>query len=104
MRGNIIFIILGMFVVTYIPRHLPFMISKRFSFPARVKAFLTYIPAAALGALILPDAFHAVEGEPLASALGVAGAVILSYTQRNIFITVAGSIGITYITLNFLAG
>ncbi len=101
MRSNIILIILGMFVVTYIPRHLPFMISERFTFPSRVKTFLTYVPIAALGALILPDGFQAVEGEPIASALGVVGAVILSYTQKNIFITVTGSIAITYITLNF---
>lgn len=104
MRGNIMLIILGMFIVTYIPRHLPFIVSKRSAFPSKVKNFLSYVPVAALGALILPDALHAVEGEPIASALGVAGAVALSYVQKNIFITVAGSIAITYITLNLLAG
>jgi len=104
MRSDVILIIFGMFIVTYIPRHLPFLISERFAFPSRVKTFLSYVPAAALGALILPDAFHSVEGEPLASALGVITAGILSYTQKNIFITVAGSITITYLTLNFLTG
>ncbi len=101
MRLNIILIILGMFTVTYIPRYLPFLISERTTFPPRLRTFLAYIPAAALGALIIPDAFHSVEGEPRASALGVISAVILSYSQKNIFITVAGSIAVTYITLNF---
>jgi len=104
MRYNILAIILGMFMVTYIPRYLPFFISQNLHFPKRLKSFLSYIPVAALGALILPDAFFSMGDKPLASTLGIIFAGIFSYFYKNIFITVVGAISVTYLVASCLGG
>lgn len=104
MNYKILTIILGMFLVTYIPRYLPFLVSQNFNFHPRLKTFLSYVPITALGALILPDAFIAMENQPLASTMGIVFAGVFSYFYRNIFITVVGAISVTYITALFLGG
>lgn len=94
--------ILGMVVVTYIPRYIPFIISETYEFPASLRKILSYIPITALGALILPDALGSIPESRGASIIGLVIAIILSYIQKNIFITVMSSIAATYIYLNFL--
>ena len=54
MKPDILFIIIGMSVVTYIPRWLPLFLFSRRSMPAWLKEWLDFIPAAILSALILP--------------------------------------------------
>lgn len=53
---------------TYLVRALPFWFPRIDSLPAALKRFLEGVPAAALGALILPDAFL---GAPPVIALAV---------------------------------
>ena len=50
----LLLIILGMAVVTYLPRMLPVLIIDRFTPPAWLNRWLKSIPYAALGALIFP--------------------------------------------------
>lgn len=47
-------IILGMAIVTYIPRVLPLVVINGKEMPPKVKAVLQNVPYAALGALIFP--------------------------------------------------
>ena len=54
MKPDILFIIIGMSVVTYIPRWLPLFLFSRHSMPDWLKEWLDFIPAAILSALILP--------------------------------------------------
>ena len=54
MKPDILFIVIGMAVVTYIPRWLPLFLFSRRSMPAWLKEWLDFIPAAILSALILP--------------------------------------------------
>ena len=54
MNNNIFLLILGMAAVTYIPRLLPFLVLSNQQIPERLNAFLKCIPAAAIGALIIP--------------------------------------------------
>lgn len=85
-------IILGMALVTYIPRLLPALFMDRFRFPAWFKKWLRSIPYAALGALIFPGVLLVDRDQPL---LGVAGglvAAVLSYLGLHITLVMAGSI------------
>jgi branched-subunit amino acid transport protein len=54
MNHDIFFILVGMGVVTYIPRWLPLFLFSRRSLPAWLAEWLNFIPAAILSALILP--------------------------------------------------
>ena len=54
MKGEIIPIIIGMGIVTYIPRWLPLFFLSRRRLPPWLVLWLDFIPAAILSALILP--------------------------------------------------
>ena len=54
MKGEIIATIIGMGIVTYIPRWLPLFFLSRRRLPPWLVLWLDFIPAAILSALILP--------------------------------------------------
>jgi branched-subunit amino acid transport protein len=54
MNRDILFTLIGMGVVTYIPRWLPLFLFSRRSLPTWLAGWLDFIPAAILSALILP--------------------------------------------------
>jgi branched-subunit amino acid transport protein len=54
MKPDILFIVIGMSVVTYIPRWLPLFLFSRRPMSAWLKEWLDFIPAAILSALIFP--------------------------------------------------
>ncbi|SHI40994.1 Branched-chain amino acid transport protein (AzlD) [Dethiosulfatibacter aminovorans DSM 17477] len=100
--NNIMFIILGMMIATYLPRLVPFMLISGKPLPLKVKRFLEYVPYTALGALIIPGALGAVPERPVASVLGLGFAVAYSYLRGGIIVTVAGSIATVYLVLVYL--
>lgn len=97
--NNIAIIVIGMTIVTYLPRLIPFMLISGKPLPLRIKRFLEYVPYTALGALIIPGAIGAVPEKPVASAVGLGFAAIYSYFRGGIIVTVAGSIAAVYLVL-----
>jgi branched-subunit amino acid transport protein len=57
MRGSVMGLILGMAVVTYLPRFLPMAFLSRLVLPEKVKMGLGYIPVAILSAIVFPILF-----------------------------------------------
>jgi branched-subunit amino acid transport protein len=55
MDEKIIYLILGMAAVTYIPRMLPVVILSKINLPDLLKRWLAYIPPAVLAALLAPS-------------------------------------------------
>lgn len=102
MSLKIFLIILGMAIVTYIPRLVPFYIVSKMNLSKRATLFLKCIPYSALGALIIPDTFTAIADNSLASIAGTIGAVLIAYFSKNTVITVIGSIIIVYMTIVLL--
>ena len=94
-------IVLGMSIVTYIPRMLPFVLLKGKELPSFWQDILKNVPYATLGALIFPGilTFHANMAFALA---GAAAAFLLAFAGANIIITVLGSIGILTVLSLFL--
>lgn len=90
--NKIILLILGMMLVTYIPRLLPFMIMSKQNLPQGIRKFLIFIPSAALGALIIPGVFSAIPEKPVASLVGIGFACVYSWYKGGIIIPVLGSI------------
>jgi branched-subunit amino acid transport protein len=69
-------LVVGMGVVTYIPRMLPMTVLKRVTIAPRLRRFLENIPYAMLGALIFPGILT-VNENPLVGALAGLICVVL---------------------------
>ena len=100
MNNNVFLVIVGMAVVTYLPRLLPFHLFSKLNLSKRMTLFLKCIPYSALGALIIPDIFTSVGNVSL-SVGGALVAIALAYKFENMIITVAGAIATVYIGLMF---
>lgn len=99
MKETLIFLILGMALVTYLPRLLPFLLLSNRRIPPRVDAFLKCIPAAAIGALIIPGVVSATPDMPEAALLGMLFTLLYGLWKGGIIIPVLGSVVITYLFL-----
>lgn len=97
--NNYKLLILGMMLVTYIPRFIPFALASKLELPDKLRRFLRYIPYTALGALIIPGVFTATPEMPLAALTGAAFAFIFGWIRGGIIIPVLGAILTTYLVL-----
>lgn len=75
---NYLALILGMAVVTYLPRLLPALIRGRDRFPAWFRKWLQGIPPAALAALIFPGILQVNPEHPRVGLVGGGAALLLS--------------------------
>ncbi|NDI34253.1 AzlD domain-containing protein [Chengkuizengella sediminis] len=92
MIDSILLIILGMSLATMLPRYLPVWIVDRFIMPNWVKSWLSYIPYAALGALLFPGILTIEEGEPWIGIIGGITAACLVLLRLNILFVILGSV------------
>ena len=97
---KVLLVIVGMALVTYIPRLLPALFLDRFQFPDWFKKWLQSIPYAALGALIFPGILIVEKDQPLLGLAGGVIAFILSLLRLHITLVMAGSI-LTVILLQY---
>lgn len=100
--NHYLWIILGMMLVTYLPRLLPMVAMSDRLLKGPVKRFLTYIPYAALGALIIPGAVNATPDKPLASIIGVSAAAVIAWFRGGLILPVVASIGAAYLVICYL--
>jgi len=63
MRYEILILILGMGIVTFLPRFLPMAFLTRWVIPERVKIGLEYIPISILSAIVFPILFFNEGGK-----------------------------------------
>ena len=96
---NLLPLILGMAAVTYVPRLLPFLFFSNAQIPRRVDVFLKCIPAAAIGALIIPGVMTATPQLPAAALLGIGFTAVYGLFRGGIIVPVLGSVGVTYLVL-----
>ncbi len=94
-----ILLIVGMFLVTYIPRVIPFYMISSKPLPDKVKQLLEFIPYAALGALIFPGVMYAIPGNILAVAIAMIFAIIAGWKFGGIVIPVLGSVATAILIL-----
>ena len=89
-----IWLLAGMFLVTFVPRLIPFLFARQLDLPPWIKKWLKFFPYAALGALIFPGILAAVPGKPsLAAGAGVLAAVCALFI-RNITVIVVLAIAV----------
>ncbi|WP_226037983.1 AzlD domain-containing protein [Aquibacillus saliphilus] len=92
----ILLIIIGMAIVTAIPRVVPAYIVDKVNFPNWINRWLNAIPYAALGALIFPGILSVKPDQPHVGLLGGLIAIILAFLGFNIILIVIGSIATVY--------
>lgn len=85
MPNGLIWIIIGMGAVTYIPRMLPLVFIRTDVIPPFIQAVLKNVPFAVLGALIFPGIFIIQSGH------------LLSVTHRDLIFGLLGG-GMAFIT------
>ncbi|MEI4769647.1 AzlD domain-containing protein [Psychrobacillus sp. FJAT-51614] len=86
--------LLGMAIVTYIPRAFPLTFLEGKELPPVVSGVLRNIPYAVLGALIFPAILYVQEGNILFGIIGAVVAFTLAIITSNVMIVVLGTIGV----------
>jgi branched-subunit amino acid transport protein len=86
-------IIIGMAIVTIIPRVIPAYIVDRIRFPKWMHKWLQAIPYAALGALIFPGIMTVIPERPYVGLIAGAVAITLAWMKVHVIIVVLSAIG-----------
>jgi branched-subunit amino acid transport protein len=86
--------LLGMALVTYIPRMVPLTFLDGKELPPIISGVLSNIPYAVLGALIFPAILFAQEGNILFGIIGAATAFLIAFLGGGVMPVVLGTIGV----------
>ncbi|MBT2638960.1 MULTISPECIES: AzlD domain-containing protein [Bacillaceae] len=93
MSKEIVIMIIGMAIVTYIPRMLPFVMFRGKELPPFLQGVLKNVPYATLGALIFP-AILFIQEDIWYGLIGAAAAFIVAFMGANVIVVVIGSISV----------
>ncbi|MFD2443132.1 AzlD domain-containing protein [Bacillus sp. CGMCC 1.16607] len=93
--------IIGMGIVTYLPRMLPFVLFKGKELPSFFQGVLKNVPFATLGALIFPGILL-IQEDIWYGVLGAATAFITAYLGANVIVVVLSSIAVLTIYSYFV--
>ncbi|MEG6575109.1 AzlD domain-containing protein [Caldibacillus debilis] len=92
MDSGYVLLIIGMGLVTFLPRAIPLTVLQGIKFPPFLQEVLKNVPYAILGALIFPGIFF-IDGENvLLGIIGALGAFALAFSGVNVIVVVIGSI------------
>ena len=97
---NYLPLIIGMALVTYLPRVIPLIALSNRSVNRNVKEFLYYIPYTSLSILIIRGVMTADEGLLIATIAGIGIAGILSYKKGNLVLSVLAGILLSFLIIN----
>ena len=89
-------LVILMALVTYIPRLLPLVLVKAGKIPYKFKLFLSYIPYAVLGALIIPDGLSGIPNSVLISIIVLAVAAFISWYKNNVILSFIISVAVAW--------
>ncbi|MGI6538158.1 MAG: AzlD domain-containing protein [Caldicoprobacterales bacterium] len=96
MKPEMIYLILGMSLVTQLPRLLPLVVLSRLSLPPIVIRWLKQIPVAVLSALLFPSLLIADGRLSLSlnntALLAAIPSIIVAAKTKNLFLTVLAGI------------
>jgi branched-subunit amino acid transport protein len=92
MMSYLLLVILGMSLVTLVPRWLPVWIVDRVVLPGWMREWLGYIPYAALGALIFPGILSVEPGRAWIGLVAGIVAAVIAFFRAPIFFVVFGAI------------
>ncbi|HHU48862.1 MAG: AzlD domain-containing protein [Caldicoprobacterales bacterium] len=92
MRSEILFVIIGMSMVTQLPRIIPLVVLTRMSLPPLVVRWLKHIPVAVLSALLFPSLLLSDGRLSLSldntALLAAIPCMVIAAKTKNLFLTV----------------
>jgi branched-subunit amino acid transport protein len=94
MMSSLFWIIIGMGLVTYIPRMLPLVAFDAKNIHPRLQGILKNVPYAALGALIFPGIFLVNPHDLLFGLLGAVTAFVIAFLGANLIVVVLSAIAV----------
>ena len=89
---KVLILIVGMALVTYIPRAIPAVLIDKMQFGAKTEKFLKLIPYTAMSALIFPGIFTVDTTNPAIGIVGGAVAAVLAWKKCPVMICVLAAI------------
>lgn len=92
MRAEVLLILLGMCLVTYVPRALPAALVDRLRFSGRLEKFLKLIPYTAMAALIFPGVLFVDVANLWIGIVGAAVAALLAWLKSPVMVCVLAAI------------
>ena len=95
--NNYLILILGMTLVTYLPRLLPLYLLSDRAIGRKFARFLSYIPYTSLSILIVRGIISADKDMLLASLGGIILAGYLSHKTSNLILSVLSAIGLAFL-------
>ncbi|GAA0471039.1 AzlD domain-containing protein [Alkalibacillus silvisoli] len=85
-------IIIGMAIVTMVPRFIPSFIMEKITLRPWLNRWLNAIPFAALGALVFPGIMSVIPDQPWIGLLGGIVATVIALFNLNVIFAVVGAI------------
>jgi branched-subunit amino acid transport protein len=95
-------LIIGMGLVTYIPRLIPLIFLSKKELNPKVKQFLEYIPYTSLSILIVRGILTSSQDMMLPTFIGLAAAGLISYFKSNLVLSVLSAILTSFLIINIL--
>ena len=92
MNYPVILLIIGMSIVTYIPRALPAVVIDRLRFTPKIEKFLRLMPYTAMAALIFPGVVTVDANRPEIGIIGGIAAGILAWLKCPVIVCVVAAI------------
>jgi branched-subunit amino acid transport protein len=90
---NIVLMIIGMAIVTYIPRMIPLVSLSGKELHPFLQGILKNVPYATLGALIVPGIFM-INEDIWFGIIGAAAAFFIAYLGANVIVVVLGTVAV----------
>lgn len=92
-------VIIGMALVTYLPRVIPLMVLKDRQLNDKVKKFLQYIPHTSLSVLIIRGILTSSQDMLLPTILGISSAAVAAYIKGDLLLSVFVGVLLSYLLL-----
>lgn len=100
--NNYIPLILGMALVTYIPRLIPLLILSEDNVNPKLREFLMYIPYTSLSILLIRGIIISSDEMRIPTIIGIIVAALIAYFKENLVLSVIGGIFTAFIIINIL--
>jgi len=94
MRAEHVILILGMALVTFLPRAIPAVLIEKMRFGPRMEKFLRLIPYTAMTALVFPGVLSVDPERMEIGLLGGLAAALLAWKKCPVMVCVLGAIAV----------